>query len=122
MTAALRAPALDTWAAPDGDPGVVVIRTAELTAKCPLNGRRDFYTLEVRYQPRELIVESKSLRDYLDGYEDEKVGVEALAAKIRDDLAAVLNPIAATVELAQNVRGGLAFTAEAHLGGGAPRG
>lgn len=121
MTATLLGPALDTWPA-SGDDLIVMIKTAELTALCPLTRLPDFYTLEARYRPGQRIVESKSVKVYLAAFRDRVIGVEALAVEIRDALAEALTPAALTVELTQGVRGGLTFTAEAHASGGVPRG
>lgn len=68
--------------------------------------------------PGQTIVESKSLRDYLHGFRDQKIGVEALAAHIRDDLVSVLDPVALTVSLTQDTHGGHQLHASAlHHGG-----
>ena len=112
---------LDTWPAPAGD-SVVSIETTELTALCPLTRQPDFYTLRVRYRPGRRIVESKSVKLYLAGFRDRVIGVEALAAEIRDALTEAAMPAALTVELTQGVRGGLTFTAQTHTGGGVLRG
>ena len=68
------------------------------------------------------MLESKSLKLYLWSFRQRAVGAEDLAAELRDALAAAIEPAALTVELAQNVRGGLAVTAAAQLGGGVDRG
>ena len=112
---------LDTWPAPRGA-STVTVKTTELTALCPLTRLPDFYTLEIRYHPAERLLESKSVKLYLATFRDRVIGVEALAAEIRDALAHALTPVALTVELTQGVRGGLTITAQAHVGGGVTRG
>lgn len=110
---------LGTWPAPDHQ--TVTIRTSELTAHCPVTGQPDFYTLEIRYRPDRLLVESKSLKHYLWGFRGQHIGDEDLAAQLRDALGGTLHPAALTVELHQNTRGGLEITATATVNGGVPR-
>lgn len=108
---------LDTWPAPAGSVAVG-IETTELTALCPMTGQPDFYTARIRYRPTGRIVESKSLKLYLCSFRQRCIGVEDLTAEIRDALAASIEPAALTVELLQQVRGGLQITATADLHGG----
>jgi NADPH-dependent 7-cyano-7-deazaguanine reductase QueF len=103
---------LDTWPAPPGDT-VVTITTSELTALCPGVERRqpDFYAATIRYRPNAAVVEGKSFKLYCEHFRDRRIGVEDLAAEIRDALAERLHPHALTVVLVQNPRGGHVLTA-----------
>jgi 7-cyano-7-deazaguanine reductase len=97
------------------NPGVsrVEMTSDELTALCPVTGQPDLYTATIEYQPAELCLESKSLKLYLSGYRDQGHFCEALAVKIRDDVAAALElPLdRVLVRLTQKARGGITITA-----------
>jgi 7-cyano-7-deazaguanine reductase len=99
------------------NPGVshVQLTSDELVAVCPITGQADFYTAAIEYWPGMLCVESKSLKLYLATYRNEGVFCEALAVKIRDDVAEVLNlpPDKVRVALTQKARGGITITASA---------
>jgi 7-cyano-7-deazaguanine reductase len=97
------------------NPGVTVVRLTsdELVAVCPITAQPDFYTAEIEYRPGPLCLESKSLKLYLATYRNEGVFCEALAVKIRDDVAAALElqPADVTVTLTQKARGGITIAA-----------
>jgi 7-cyano-7-deazaguanine reductase len=97
------------------NPGVsqVEMTSDELTALCPVTGQPDLYTASIEYQPAELCLESKSLKLYLSGYRDQGHFCEALAVKIRDDVAAALElpQDRVLVRLTQKARGGITITA-----------
>ena len=97
------------------NPGVsqVEMVSDELTAMCPITGQPDFYLAAIEYQPDALCLESKSLKLYLARFRDEGAFCEALAVKIRDDVAEALQLGAerVTVTLEQKARGGITITA-----------
>jgi 7-cyano-7-deazaguanine reductase len=97
------------------NPGVssVEMTSDELTALCPVTGQPDLYTLSIEYTPRERCLESKSLKLYLSSFRNEGVFCEALAVKIRDDVAEALGLGAdgVSVRLTQKARGGITITA-----------
>lgn len=99
------------------NPGVTQVRMTsdELVAVCPITAQPDFYTAEIEYRPGSLCLESKSLKLYLATYRNEGVFCEALAVKIRDDVASALElqPADVTVTLVQKARGGITITATA---------
>jgi 7-cyano-7-deazaguanine reductase len=99
------------------NPGVTSVRMTsdELVAVCPITAQPDFYTAEIEYGPDRLCLESKSLKLYLATYRNEGVFAEALAVKIRDDVAAALElePADVVVTLTQKARGGITITATA---------
>jgi 7-cyano-7-deazaguanine reductase len=99
------------------NPGVtrVEMTSDELTAVCPVTGQPDMYTATIEYSPLSLCLESKSLKLYLAGYRNEGAFCEALAVKIRDDVAAALEveTTAVTVTLRQKARGGITIVATA---------
>jgi 7-cyano-7-deazaguanine reductase len=99
------------------NPGVsrVQLTSDELVAVCPITSQPDFYTAAIEFRPGPLCLESKSLKLYLAQYRNEGVFCEALAVKIRDDVAAALElpPEAVSVTLTQKARGGITIAATA---------
>ena len=99
------------------NPGVtrVEMTSDELTAVCPITGQPDMYVVTIEYAARRLCLESKSLKLYLASYRNEGAFCEALAVRIRDDVAVALELDAAdvTVRLTQKARGGITITATA---------
>jgi 7-cyano-7-deazaguanine reductase len=85
----------------------------ELTAMCPITNQPDFYTATIRYEPRALCLESKSVKIYLSRFRDQGAFCEALAVQIRDEVAAALelDSGAVNVTLRQKARGGITITA-----------
>jgi 7-cyano-7-deazaguanine reductase len=99
------------------NPGVshVEMTSDELTAVCPITGQPDLYVASIEYEPGPLCIESKSLKLYLAGFRNEGAFCEALAVRIRDDVAAALEleQDRVQVTLEQKARGGITITATA---------
>ena len=99
------------------NPGVshVEMTSDELTAVCPITGQPDLYTATIEYEPDALCLESKSLKLYLASFRNEGAFCEALAVRIRDDVARALELEAPKVRvvLRQKARGGIAIVATA---------
>ena len=99
------------------NPGVslVELESDELVAVCPITGQADMYVATIEFEPDKLCVESKSLKLYLASFRNEGVFCEALAVKIRDDIATALElgPERVSVTLVQKARGGITITATA---------
>jgi 7-cyano-7-deazaguanine reductase len=99
------------------NPGVtrVEMTSDELTAVCPITGQPDMYVAMIEYEPHRLCLESKSLKLYLARYRNEGAFCEALAVRIRDDIAEALElePSNVRVTLRQKARGGITITAVA---------
>jgi len=102
---------LETFA----NPGVsrVELTSDELVAVCPITGQPDLYLVSIEYSPRDRCLESKSLKLYLNRFRNEGHFCEALAVKIRDDVAEALGLTeeGVTVTLEQKARGGITITA-----------
>jgi 7-cyano-7-deazaguanine reductase len=102
---------LETFA----NPGVSHVEMAsdELTAVCPVTSQPDLYVVTIEYWPQRLCLESKSLKLYLSGFRNEGAFCEALAVRIRDDVAEALElpPDKVRVTLEQKARGGITITA-----------
>jgi 7-cyano-7-deazaguanine reductase len=99
------------------NPGVshVEMRSDELTAVCPITSQPDLYVATIAYEPDRLCLESKSLKLYLANFRNEGAFCEALAVRIRDDVAEALELAAEKVHvtLEQKARGGITITASA---------
>jgi 7-cyano-7-deazaguanine reductase len=97
------------------NPGVelVELTSDELTAMCPVTGQPDMYVASIEYAPDALCLESKSLKLYLARFRNEGAFCEALAVRIRDDVAEALqlDQSRVTVTLEQKARGGITITA-----------
>ena len=114
---ALGSPGSDAYAGLETfpNPGVsrVELTSDELTAVCPITSQPDMYTATIEYEPQELCLESKSLKLYLMRFRDEGHFCEALAVRIRDDVAEALElqPERVRVRLVQKARGGITIAA-----------
>ena len=99
------------------NPGVSHVEMAsdELTAVCPVTGQPDLYVATIEYWPEGLCLESKSLKLYLNSFRNEAGFCEALAVRIRNDVAEALEltheKVAVTLD--QKARGGITITATA---------
>ena len=101
------------WSHKDTD-AVVEFATNELTALCPITAQPDFYELTLTYRPKESLIESKSLKLYLWSFRDRGIFAEDLAATLLKDLVAACDPDEMTVDLIQQVRGGLHIRTVVH--------
>jgi 7-cyano-7-deazaguanine reductase len=98
------------------NPGVarVELTSDELVAVCPITSQPDMYVATIEYEPDRLCLESKSLKLYLASFRNEGAFCEALAVRIRDDVASALGLGAerVTVTLEQKARGGITIVAQ----------
>jgi len=99
------------------NPGVATVEldSDELVALCPITGQADMYEAAIEFEPEALCLESKSLKLYLASFRNEGVFCEALAVRIRDDVARALElgQERVSVTLVQKARGGITITATA---------
>jgi 7-cyano-7-deazaguanine reductase len=97
------------------NPGVsrVELTSDELAAVCPVTGQPDLYVASIEYSPDDRCLESKSLKLYLNSFRNDGHFCEALAVRIRNDVAEALGLAAneVTVTLEQKARGGITITA-----------
>jgi len=96
----------------------ITLRTEEFTCVCPATGQPDFARLTIQYIPDKKIVESKSLKLYLQSFRNEGAFHEHVTNVILDDLVAVLEPRWCKVTADFAVRGGMAITVEAETKNG----
>lgn len=79
----------------------------EWTALCPRSGFPDFGTITIRYQPKELCVELKSLKLYINSYRDKRIFHEGAVNQILTDLVKICDPWRMEVVGDFNVRGNI---------------
>ncbi len=84
---------LDRVANPHPDTAYVARFTCpEFTTLCPVTGQPDFATLVIDYVPKRWLVESKSLKLYLNSYRDHGAFHEDCTVAIGKRLVALLKP------------------------------
>jgi 7-cyano-7-deazaguanine reductase len=116
-TAAIRDNQLERWPNPEpGRPYLVSMDLPEFTCICPRSGFPDFALVKIRYQPRDWIVELKSLKLYINGFRDRALSHEAVANRVLDDLVVLLRPRWMRVTADFNVRGNIKTVVRAEHG------
>jgi len=101
---------------PNHHPGrdyIITLRTEEFTCVCPATGQPDFAKLTIQYMPDKKIIESKSLKLYLQSFRNKGAFHEHVTNVILDDLVAALEPRWCKVTADFAVRGGISITVEA---------
>ncbi len=98
---------------PNHTPGQleVTLQCTEFTCICPMTGQPDFAMIDITYVPDKFVVESKSMKLYLETYRNEGVFHEHLAVDIGKDFMKFVKPKSAEVTVHFNVRGGIAIDA-----------
>jgi 7-cyano-7-deazaguanine reductase len=105
-------PRIETW--PNHFPGYeITIRFPEYTSMCPKTGLPDYGTITLRYQPRKLCLELKSLKMYLLAYRNLGIFYENAVNRMLRDFVAATKPDWFTVTGEFTPRGGLTTTIEA---------
>jgi len=79
----------------------------EWTALCPRSGFPDFGTIHIKYQPRTMCVELKSLKLYINSYRNVRIFHEGAVNKILTDLVECIQPWKMEVSGDFNVRGNI---------------
>ncbi len=95
----------------------VILRTEEFTCVCPLTGQPDFAEITIRYIPDKLILESKSLKLYLQSFRDAGTFHEHVVNVILDDVVGALAPRWCKITADFAVRGGIAISVDAEFRG-----
>ncbi|MDD5135588.1 MAG: preQ(1) synthase [Phycisphaerae bacterium] len=98
---------------PNHEPGnvEVALHCTEFTCICPLTGQPDYADIEIVYTADKLVVESKSLKLYLETFRNVGVFHEHLAVDIGKDFIKFLKPKKISVTVKFHVRGGIAIDA-----------
>ena len=89
----------------------IVLHCTEFTCRCPLTSQPDYAEIEIAYVPDKYIVESKSLKLYLETFRDQGVFHEHLAVDIGTDFVKYIKPKNVAVTVRFNTRGGIAIDA-----------
>ena len=95
---------------------VVTLHTDEFTCVCPLTGQPDFAKIKIQYIPDRLVLESKSLKLYLQSFRNEGTFHEHVTNVILDDVVAALAPLWCRITADFAVRGGVGICVEAQYG------
>jgi 7-cyano-7-deazaguanine reductase len=85
----------------------IEIEIPEFTSVCPKTGLPDFGIVTIQYQPDELCVELKSLKNYTLAYRNLGIFYENVINRILKDLVAACNPVWAEVRGEFTPRGGI---------------
>lgn len=98
---------------PNHAPGKITVTLfcKEFTCICPQTGQPDYATIDISYIPDKLVVESKSVKLYLETFRNVGIFHEHLAVDIAKDFIKFLDPISINVTVHFNVRGGIAIDA-----------
>ena len=91
----------------------ITLKCTEFTCRCPVTNQPDWATIVIQYEPHLRIVESKSLKMYLETFRNTGVFHEHLAQRMLEDLVEVLEPWECKVTVHFNTRGGIAISATA---------
>lgn len=99
---------------PNHKPGAleVSLHCTEFTCLCPLTGQPDFADIDIVYTPDQHVVESKSMKLYLETFRNVGVFHEHLAVDIGEDFVKFVKPLAVSVTVKFHVRGGIAIDAK----------
>lgn len=108
---------LESFLAPSNDKAlntckskqIISITIPEFSSLCPITGQPDFAKIHIKYIPRELCLESKSLKLYILGYRQFGEFHEACVNRLMNDLVALLDPEFLEVRGDFAPRGGIPF-------------
>ena len=86
---------------------LIKIKVPEFTCLCPKTGQPDFAIVYIKYTPKDLCIELKSLKIYMTSYRNIGAFHEAITNKICNDLVEIIAPNYLEVKIKFNVRGGI---------------
>jgi len=86
---------------------LIKIKVPEFTCLCPKTGQPDFANVSIKYIPKELCIELKSLKLYMTSYRNIGAFHEAITNKICNDLVNIIAPNYLEIKIKFNVRGGI---------------
>lgn len=101
---------------PNHAPGkmTITLHCTEFTCLCPQTHQPDYAQIDIIYVPDKFVVESKSMKLYLETYRNTGVFHEHLAVDIAEDFIKFVKPLSIHVIVRFNVRGGIAIDADYH--------
>jgi 7-cyano-7-deazaguanine reductase len=85
----------------------VTFEIPEFTCVCPKTGHPDFACLSISYFPKDLLIELKSLKLYIEAYRNIGIFHEAASNLILQDLVKSVKPRRADLKADFNIRGGI---------------
>ena len=86
---------------------LIKIKVPEFTCLCPKTGQPDFAIVYIKYIPKDLCIELKSLKLYMTSYRNIGAFHEAITNKICSDLVEIIAPNYLEIKIKFNVRGGI---------------
>jgi len=89
---------------------------AEFQSLCPVSERHDQGVVTIRYQPKDRILEAKSVRDYLMMWRNKRNWQEYITEEIADLLYNSCEPSWLTVTITWSSRGGIVAKTSAQKG------
>ena len=119
-TLAIERNKLEAWPNPSPHrPYLIRFDIPEFTCLCPQSGFPDFATIRIRYRPKELIVELKSLKLYIVAYRNVGIFYENAVNRILRDCVAACQPRRMAITGVFSSRGGISSTIAARYADGA---
>jgi len=91
----------------------VTVTIPEFTSLCPKTGLPDFGVITIEYVPDRLVVELKSLKEYILAYRNIGIFNENAVNRILEDVVRACRPVRATVTGRFRPRGGISTTVTA---------
>lgn len=88
-------------------PYTITLNCLEWTTYCPLTKRPDFARIVISYTPRQAVVETKSMKEYLVAWRSIDIFQEEATNQVFYDLWGALTPLWLKVESFWNNRGGI---------------
>jgi 7-cyano-7-deazaguanine reductase len=105
---AMNLPRLDTFEYKYKGKEITISFTCpEFTAICPFSDFPDFATIKIEYVPRELCVELKSLKLYINAFRSCKIFHEHVINRVLDDFVRACDPLSVDIVGDFNVRGNI---------------
>jgi 7-cyano-7-deazaguanine reductase len=86
---------------------------SEFTSHCPVTGQPDFAEVVIEYVPGDHIVETKSVKLWLQTWRSRSAFNEQIAVELLHAFVEAVNPISASVVARFKPRGGISVTATA---------
>lgn len=91
----------------------VTVIIPEFTSMCPKTGQPDFGKITIEYEPVDLVIELKSLKEYIQAFRNIGIFYENAVNRILMDIAQECKPLWMVVRGEFNPRGGIMSIVEA---------
>ena len=88
----------------------VLYSSNDMVARCPATGIADVYSLSLKFTPNRGIPELKSLKLYINAYQDLPISHEHLCNKVHKDFVKQVKPSKLETTLIAAIRGGITTT------------